>query len=54
MKFIVDAHLPLSLAIWLKEKGFDTIHTRDLPEQNFTEENNRVVEMNNNTIIVHY
>lgn len=36
MRFIVDAQLPRSLAIWLKEQGTDTIHTLDLPEANKT------------------
>jgi predicted nuclease of predicted toxin-antitoxin system len=40
MKFIVDAQLPYRLKDWLTEKGFDTIHTRDLPEQNETEDLN--------------
>ncbi|MDF7817465.1 DUF5615 family PIN-like protein [Runella sp. MFBS21] len=31
MKFLVDAQLPFLLATWIKEKGFDTIHTEDLP-----------------------
>ena len=36
MKFIVDAHLPKSLANLLREKGFDTIHTSELPDGNDT------------------
>lgn len=36
MKFIIDAHLPKSLAFWLRKKGFDTIHTLDLPNKNAT------------------
>ncbi len=36
MKFIVDAHLPKSLAYSLREKGFDTIHTSELPDGNDT------------------
>ncbi len=38
MKFIVDAHLPYRLNLWLNEIGFDAIHTRDLPEANETED----------------
>lgn len=34
MKFIVDAQLPQLLAIWLKNHGFDAIHTLELPEAN--------------------
>ncbi len=38
MKFLVDAQLPKPLAIWLKNKGFDAIHTLDLPQQNLTDD----------------
>lgn len=34
MKFIVDAQLPRKLADFLVEKGFDCIHTLDLPNRN--------------------
>lgn len=34
MKFIIDAQLPKLLADWLKEHGFDAIHTLELPEAN--------------------
>jgi predicted nuclease of predicted toxin-antitoxin system len=30
----VDAQLPQLLAVWLKEYGYDTIHTLELPEAN--------------------
>lgn len=36
MKFIIDAQLPKSLSEFLKYKGFDAIHTSDLPEKNGT------------------
>lgn len=36
MKFIVDAQLPKSLARFLLERGFDAIHTLDLPRRNAT------------------
>jgi predicted nuclease of predicted toxin-antitoxin system len=36
MKFIVDAHLPKSLAYALRDKGFDVIHTGESPEGNDT------------------
>jgi len=36
MKFIVDAHLPKSLAYFLREKGFDAVHTSELPDGNDT------------------
>lgn len=34
MKFIVDAQLPTSLAVFLCEKGYDAIHTKELPNGN--------------------
>jgi predicted nuclease of predicted toxin-antitoxin system len=36
MKFIVDAQLPIRLARFLTASGYDTLHTRDLPQQNAT------------------
>ena len=36
MKFLVDAQLPVRLARFLKTSGYDTIHTRELPQKNET------------------
>ncbi len=36
MKFLVDAQLPLRLARWMRERGHDVVHTRDLPDGNRT------------------
>jgi predicted nuclease of predicted toxin-antitoxin system len=36
MKFIVDAQLPKSLSDLLNNRGFDSIHTLDLPKKNST------------------
>ncbi|WP_221627070.1 DUF5615 family PIN-like protein [Pontibacter sp. Tf4] len=36
MKFLLDAQLPYKLAEILRELGFDTLHTFDLPQQNVT------------------
>lgn len=36
MKFLVDAQLPIRLARFLQTTGYDTIHTKDLPQQNST------------------
>ncbi|MBI5731307.1 MAG: DUF5615 family PIN-like protein [Ignavibacteriales bacterium] len=36
MKFLVDAQLPKSLSFWIREKGFDSIHTLELPNKNST------------------
>ena len=38
MKFLVDAQLPLSLKTWLRKQGYDTIHTRDLPRENLSDD----------------
>ena len=38
MKFILDAHLPLSLKKWLINHGHDVIHTFNLPQQNYTDD----------------
>jgi predicted nuclease of predicted toxin-antitoxin system len=40
MKFIVDAQLPTRLAKFLQAAGYDTIHTRNLPQQNATPDSN--------------
>ena len=36
MRFLIDAQLPRSLAILLRERGHDVLHTLDLPEGNRT------------------
>jgi predicted nuclease of predicted toxin-antitoxin system len=36
MKFLVDAQLPVRLARFLQNAGYDTIHTSDLPQHNAT------------------
>ena len=38
MKFLVDAHLPLKLVRWLKQRGHDVLHTSELPRKNRTED----------------
>jgi predicted nuclease of predicted toxin-antitoxin system len=53
MKFIIDAHLPKSLCLFLKYKGYDAIHTLDLPEQNETDDIAiSVVSMSENRVVV--
>lgn len=37
-RFLVDAQLPLRLARTLTRSGFDTLHTRDLPKGNATQD----------------
>ncbi|MDZ7963993.1 MAG: hypothetical protein RM368_03310 [Nostoc sp. DedSLP03] len=34
-----NAQLPVRLARFLKTSGYDTIHTRDLPQENATPDN---------------
>ncbi len=34
MKFIVDAQLPIALSYLLKHRGYDAIHTMELPDSN--------------------
>lgn len=36
MKFLVDAQLPRRFARWLRARGFDAIHTLEMPEANAT------------------
>lgn len=36
MKFLVDAQLPVRIAHFLQNAGYDTIHTKDLPLKNAT------------------
>lgn len=38
MKFIIDAQLPKSLSDFLKNRGYDSIHTIELAEQNKTQD----------------
>ena len=38
MKFIVDAQLPRKLAFFLRDKGFEAIHTLDMPNGNRTKD----------------
>jgi len=39
MKFLVDAHLPKKLSLLLQWKGYDSLHTLDLPNKNRTKDN---------------
>ncbi len=38
MKFLIDAQLPKKLAFLFEKVGCDTLHTLDLPNQNFTKD----------------
>lgn len=39
ISFIVDAQLPYSLAIMLRKRGYDAVHTDDLPNKERTGDN---------------
>lgn len=39
MKFLVDAHLPKALSVYLNNYGHESIHTLDLLEGNATSDN---------------
>ncbi len=36
MRFLVDAQLPYRLALWLKQRGLDVLHTSEMPDANRT------------------
>ncbi len=36
MKYLIDAQLPRRLAHYLRDRGHDVLHTRDLPQGNRT------------------
>ena len=53
MKFIVDAQLPYGIALFLREKGFDAIHTNDLPDKERTKDNQiRSIATTENRIVI--
>jgi len=53
MKFIVDAQLPYGISIFLKNKGFDAIHTNDLPDKERTKDSQiRNISLLENRIVI--
>lgn len=38
MRWLINAQLPYLLSIWIRSKGFETIHTDDLPRKDETED----------------
>ncbi len=53
MKFLVDANLPFRLAQGLRKKGFDTLHTDDLPnKERTTDKEIRSVPMKQDRIVI--
>jgi predicted nuclease of predicted toxin-antitoxin system len=53
MKFIVDAQLPATLSKFLTQKGFDIIHTEDLPnKERTTDREIRDISISENRIVI--
>jgi predicted nuclease of predicted toxin-antitoxin system len=53
MKFIVDAQLPYGISLFLKNKGFDAIHTNDLPDKERTTDSQIMsIAMKENRIVI--
>jgi len=53
MRFLVDANLPFKLSAALRAKGFDIIHTDDLPDKEKTTDTEiRKVSIAENRIII--
>lgn len=44
MKFIIDAQLPIALSYLLKHRGYDSIHTMELPESNASSDS-KIIEL---------
>lgn len=53
MKFVIDAQLPYGLKIFLKDNGFDVIHTDDMPNRERTTDKEiiNISELENRIII---
>jgi predicted nuclease of predicted toxin-antitoxin system len=53
MKFLIDAQLPPSLKLLFQKKGFDCVHTIDLPKGNFaTDDDLREISLLEERIII--
>ena len=53
MKFLVDAQLPYGIALFLRDKGFDVLHTNDLPEKERTPDSQiRRISVSENRIVI--
>lgn len=53
MKFLLDANLPFKLSYLLKEKGYDVVHTDDLPHKERTKDKeiNEISVLQNRIVI---
>ena len=53
MKFLIDAHLPKKLADLFVYKGHDAIHTLDLPNQNYTKDDEiNIISLNDKRVVI--
>ena len=53
MKFLVDAQLPYGIALFLRDKGFDALHTNDLPDKERTKDSQiRSIAMAESRIVI--
>ncbi|MDR2148914.1 MAG: DUF5615 family PIN-like protein [Tannerella sp.] len=53
MKFLVDAQLPYGIALFLRDKGFDVLHTNDLPDKECTSDSRiRSISVAENRIVI--
>ena len=53
MKFLVDAQLPYGIALVLRDKGFDALHTNDLPNKEYTTDSEiRTISISENRIVI--
>jgi len=53
MKFLVDAQLPYGIALFLRDKGFDALHTNDLPDKEYTTDSQiRTISVSENRIVI--
>jgi len=53
MKFLVDAQLPYGIALFLRDNGFDALHTNDLPDKEYTTDSQiRTISVSENRIVI--
>jgi len=53
MKFLIDAQLPYGVALFLRDKGFDALHTNDLPDREHTTDRQiRNISISENRIVI--
>ena len=53
MNFLIDAQLPKVLAYFLRSRGFDAIHTLELPNGNITEDDEiRAISFRDSRVVI--